>query len=433
MENDLQYPTQFKIGDITIDGVSVIGLFSKIEIFEDLSTMGITGSITIVDTDTTENGQGQGSFFEQNDIQFCEPIEFDFTNALGEVLKFKGKLNNLRSDVYYAPKRIYTIDFVSEGVHKNEMSFITKKYNNQTPNTIVNEVIKNHLVAEIEVRTDGDPMTFLGSRKKPFGVIKYVVNHGLTKDSELKGDGESKGDPVEKETGGGSGFLFWETIDGYRFCPINELLTDGKVSFNTWEGYKTALANKNASIEETMKNIMESSFPRISDYHSKLRSGQLKAKHTSMDMNTGIVSENTYNGEKVASKKLLDCCEGPTRHLLTTKNNEKASNECKKTEDGVDDKSEETLTQAIGRQNSFDHVKGTLTLPPQFEMRSGDVIDITINKVTSKDCIGQSDEKKTGKYVIKQVAHHIFSKGEAYTKVTIMRDEKANDTSRKSI
>ena len=416
MDNNIQYPTQFSIGDITIEGKSVIGLFESIEIFENIGLAGITGTITLIDTDGAE---GEESFFEANDIQFCEPIEFNFTNALDQTLTFEGRLNNLKSEVYQTPRRIYTIDFVSIAVHKNEMKFVNKKYNNQTPNNIIIDMVEL-LDGSVTTKTDGEKMTFLGCNRKPYQIIKYVVNHAVTPDAEVTNDEEN----TDQSASGGSGFLFWETVDGFRFCPTEELLKDDTGTFTEWPGFITTLSNTNDPVEDTMKHIMESEFPKISDYHSKLRSGQLKCKHVSFDTNTGQYRVVYYEGDKVSSQKLIDACEGETRVVYTTKNNEKHSSECTRTKEGTDDQSENYLTQTIAKQNSFNHSIGRLTLAPQFEMRAGDVIEIAINKTNSKDCIGKQDEKKSGKYVLKQVSHHIFSKGDAYTKVTIVRNEK---------
>ena len=416
MDNNIQYPTQFSIGDITIEGKSIVGLFTSIEIFENIGISGITGTITLIDTDGAE---GEESFFEANDIQFCEPIEFDFTNGLDETLTFSGNLNNLRSEIYTPPRRIYTIDFVSEAVHKNEMNFVHKKFNNQSPNNIVTDMVEL-LEGSLTTKSDGNNMTFLGVSRKPLKVIKHIVNHAVTSEAEVTNDEEN----TDQKASGGSGFMFWETLDGFRFCPTDELLKGESAAFNEWPDFISTLSNTNDSIEETMKHIMDAEFPRISDYHSKLRTGQLKSTHKSFDMNTGQYRKVTYEGDKVSSQKLIDACIASTRILSTLKNNEKHSNDCKKTEDGLDDQSENYLTQTIAKQNSFNHAIGRLTLAPHFEMRAGDVIDITINKTNSQDSIGKTDEKKSGKYVLKQVSHHLFSKGDAYTKVTIVRNEK---------
>ena len=416
MDNNIQYPTQFSIGDITIEGKSIVGLFTSIEIFENIGISGITGTITLIDTDGSE---GEESFFEANDIQFCEPIEFDFTNGLDQTLTFSGNLNNLRSEIYTPPRRMYTIDFVSEAVHKNEMNFVHKKFNNQSPNNIVTDMVEL-LDGSLTTKSDGNNMTFLGVSRKPLKIIKHIVNHAVTSEAESTNDEEN----TEQKASGGSGFMFWETLDGFRFCPTDEILKGDSPAFTEWPDFISTLSNTNKSITETMKHIMDAEFPRISDYHSKLRTGQLKSIHKTIDVNTGQYRVYTYEGDKVSSQKLIDACIAPTRILSTIKNNEKHSNECKKTEEGLDDQSENYLTQTIAKQNSFNHAIGRLTLAPHFEMRAGDVIDITINKTNSQDSIGKTDEKKSGKYVLKQVSHHLFSKGDAYTKVTIVRNEK---------
>lgn len=74
---------------------------------------------------------------------------------------------------------------------------------------------------------------------------------------------------------------------------------------------------------------------------------------------------------------------------------------------------------------------GRFTLPAQFQIRAGDTIEVKINKTCSEGGPTQYDKKHTGKYLIKQVGHHIFADGrKAYTKLTTLRSiEQQDDTS----
>ena len=83
-----QYPTQFKIDNITIDGEDIMGLFVSMEIYENIFIPLVTGNIEFLDTD------GAG-FVEEKKIEFNEDFEFLITSGDNKQLQFKGVLNGV--------------------------------------------------------------------------------------------------------------------------------------------------------------------------------------------------------------------------------------------------------------------------------------------------------------------------------------------------
>ena len=83
-------PTQYSTKTIKIDGEDVVGLFFSLEIYENIYSPIITGTIGIIDSD------GAG-FIEKEEIEFIEDLEIEFENASGDTLEFKGKLNGLKA------------------------------------------------------------------------------------------------------------------------------------------------------------------------------------------------------------------------------------------------------------------------------------------------------------------------------------------------
>ena len=87
-----QQPTQFQIKNITIDGEDIKGLLVNLDYYESIYIPASGGSLTIMDSSTA-------GFIEENQIEFIEEFEFNFTNAEGESIQFKGVLNGLRNEV----------------------------------------------------------------------------------------------------------------------------------------------------------------------------------------------------------------------------------------------------------------------------------------------------------------------------------------------
>ena len=407
-------PTQYEIEKMTIDGEDVIGLFLSISIYENIYTPVITGNIVIVDSD------GAG-FIEEYQIEFIEPIEIAFKDANGESMEFKGVLNGLRNENTKADKKFYTIDFTSEAVRKNEQTYIVKAFKDTKPKDIVEEMAEK-LGGKIESKAEGLPMNYLGSRRRPTDVIKYVLTHGLSNKTEAT----ESGDEPEEEAKGTTGFLFWETLDGFRFETVDDVVA-GKVG-TPHQDYQRKMANLNQSLEETTKFIINADFPQIGDFQTKLRSGAFGAKNISFDLDSGIYKEFEYYNELNMTDKQKEALPkgSITRYFSKPYSNQKfqAPKQCEPAQPSTGDQSRKYLNQNAGRQNTFSDQTGEFTLSPQFKMRAGDPFECKFAKYKDEDgkySDGGYDRKHSGRYIIQQVGHHFFRGNEGYTKIKTIR------------
>lgn len=417
MSSQLDHPAKVKMGEILIDGEDVIGLFMGIELFENIFIGGVTGSITIMDNDGV-------SFIEKNKIEFVEEISFTFENADGHEIKFEGFMNGLRNEMTSNQIKTYVIDFTSKSVRKNEMTFINRAFRDMSPEEIIRPMVENKLDSKLitgKNNNDGEKMTWVAGNRKPIDIIRYVINHGISV------DGDPQYDVTESKSTGTSGFLCWETLDGYRFSTMHNLFEEGNFT-ETHKKYSTYLANTSVPKETKTKTIMTYDFPQVGDYFEKLRSGAVKSNHVSFDIDTGIMSNFTYEAsDKDVTKKVLDSTENTTRTIVKMFSNEKFKNACEKEDVDKGDQSRKYLSQTISRQNTFNDTHGRITLPAQYNIRAGDMIDITIHKIQYTDTSKEPQKKHSGKYLISQVGHHFFRNGYSYTKLALIRDNKRQD------
>ena len=415
--NDFGNPTQYKVEVVEIDGVDVIGLFQSISIYENIFSPVITGNITIIDTD------GSG-FVEDNEIEFLEEIKFTFTNALDETLEFEGVLNGLTNKTIRQQKKVYNIDFTSKAVRKNESNFISKAFRDKKPEDVVKEMIQVLEGQEDAIEGEGLPMTFNASRWRPTDVIKYVLTHGIASGQGKPSTEERIGDP-EGKTKGTTGFLCWETLDGYRFADVQSL-RKGEVGEDHDE-FRYQMANRSLSMEDAMIGIIDYDFKRIGDFQSKMRSGAFKNVVVSFDTDTGEYVEFEYDDDENMTDKQKEALgDKPTRYMSRPFSNERYENSCEKAQKEKNDQAKQFLAQNQVSQNTFDDQCGTFTLPPQLTIRAGDSLKVRIPKVESEK--GQGiDEKHSGKYIIRQVGHHFMNDGRAYTKLTTIRSTVQQD------
>ena len=372
-------PTQFEFTELTINGVNALQVFVNIEIFENIFIGGVTGSISIFDTDSL-------SFIEKNEIEFIEEISFAFKNADGVEVRFDGYMNGLRDEIQNKQRKLYIIDFTSKSVRENEMMFINKSFKNQSPETIVREMVEK--LSEDQTidygstgsSDEGEPLTWVAGNRKPLDVIKYVVNHGVRGSADYDGGKEEDG----KSTGT-TGYVFWETLEGYRFCTMDDLVNDEP--YDLHEDFQTRVANTSGSkFEEERKGIIDYEFPKVGDYFEKLRSGAFQSNLISFNMDTGILTNFKYEADdKVVTEKQKKYVKGVTRNLFRVHTNEKFEPKCDRAKADTGDQSRKFLAQTITRQNTFSDTQGRITLPPQYNMRAGDHIQIKIANIKTSD------------------------------------------------
>ena len=410
MSTTMSMSTQFNFEELTLNGENALELFHNIEIFENIFLAGVTGSLSIIDSDGM-------SFIEKNEIEFNEEITFKFSNAAGDELKFEGVMNGVRDEITQNTRKIYIIDFSSNPVRKNEMTNVSKAFKNMTPEDIIKEMVEK-LESKIdgEVKTEGEQLTWVAGNRKPMDICKYVVNHGVTKEAEYSG-----GDDAQGKQGGTSGYLFWETLKGHRFSSMDSL--SQSEAYESHEGYETRVNQyTEGDVDTKLTNIINYEFPKVGDYFEKLRSGALKTKFTSMNNDTGILTTFNYEAdESIATKKQLKYAEGNTRNVFRLFSNERFEPDCKKAQSDTGDQSRKNLTQTIANQNRFSDTQGRVTLPPNFKLHAGDKISLKINKIDNPGNPSKHSEKQSGKYLISQVGHHIFRDGKAYTNLALIR------------
>ena len=414
-----EQPTQFKIKKVTVKGQDIKGLLVTLDYYESIYTMASGGSFVIMDSSTA-------GFIEESRIEFFEEFEFEFENADGESIQFKGILNGLRQEQMMQQLKAYTIDFTSEPVRKNEQKRVVQRFKNKNPKNIISDMIKEIEGKEDKVQGNGEPMNFLGNNKRPLDIARFVCTHGVDKGNVS--DPSNDGKPEEKECKGTTGYLLWETQKGYRFGSTKDVLK-GSVGQQTPE-FEYKMMNQGESLSEAMKGIIDIQFQQIGDYQSHQRGGAFRNKVISFDMDTGCYAEFEQEVKEDTSQKMAKETEEPSRIFNRMFVNETFENESQKAQPNKYDQSRKYLSQNAASQNNAPDTLGLFTVPCSPKIMAGDVFKCKVYKVKGEKGSG-FDKKHSGKYVVKQVGHHFSAAtGEAYTRLNTVRSTKQqNDAS----
>ena len=413
--NSFALATQYSPSEITIDGKDVIGMYQLVSVYENIFSPVITGSVVLLDTDAND-------FITKQEIEGNEEFEFTFLDANDNEFTFKGDLNGLRNKTSDIGRTLYTYDFTSKQVRKNEETFVVKRFKEQ-PKEIIEEMVEKLGGQVDKVEGEGRPMNFLGSRKRPTEIIKYVLTHGVS--SEGNASATNKGTSQDEETKGTTGFLCWQTAAGYRFNSIDNILKGQGGEDHGELQYK--IQNTGEGVERASKSILEYNFKQMGDMQSKMRSGGFKNVVVSFDLDGGFYKEYTYGDDKNMTDKQKEAVKFPTRYLWKPYANEKFEQQCTKAQIDQWDQSRLSAAQNTVRQNTFADQFGSFTLPPNLNIKAGDTFTAKIPKVESEKGSDPWNEKHSGKYVISQVGHHFYNDGKGYTKLETVRSTTQQD------
>ena len=419
--SNAEQPTQFQIKNMTVEGQDIKGLLVSLDYYENIYIPANGGSVTIMDSATA-------GFIEENDIEFIEEFEFSFSNADGETLEFKGVLNGLRNEQVMQQLKMYVIDFTSKPVRKNEQKRVVKRFKDKNPKNIIEEMVKEIGGKMDKTSGSGEPMNFLGNRRRPTDIIKNVCVNGLSGKSSVEDPNTSDGKPDKKKIKGTTGFLCWETIDGYRFGSVKDVL-EGSVGTETKE-YEYRMMNDGESLSDAMKSIMDIQFQQIGDYQSHQRGGAFNNKVISFDLDVGKYTEFDQKDKQETSQKMAEETEEPSRIFNRPFQGECMQNDCQPAPKNKYDQSRKNLSQNAVSQNNAPDTLGLFTIPPSLKIRAGDAFKCKVYKVKGERG-GGFDKKHSGKYIIKQVGHHFnAADGKAYTRLNTVRSTKQqNDAS----
>jgi hypothetical protein len=417
MSNQFQNPEEVYVESITIDGQDALGLFLSVDIFENIFTPIITGQIILMETDGV-------SFIEKYKIEGNEEISISARCAGDQQLQFEGVLNGLRNKSEDGNTKVYTFDFTTKEMRQNEEKRITKSFKDKSPEEIVKEMVQEMGGKMDKSSGQGQPMTYMTPRQRPWDVIKYVLTHGVTNKTSAEDGDEVQ--QQEHKAEGTNGFLLWQTADGHRFCSIDDLL-EGKGGEDRGE-FVTKLANKGETLDTVHKSILEYDFPIMGDIQAKMRSGGFRNVNIIFDIDKGLYKEYEYNGEDLMTEKQKKAVTKPTRYTWRVFSNESHQQECSKAQPNTGDQSKLNTSQSYARENTFDDSQGTMSLYPQFDFRSGDTITAKMAKVQG-EFEGGYDNKHSGKYVIKEVTHSFRVDSKGYTKIGVIRSTTQQDDS----
>ena len=418
--------------------------------YENVLTNSVTATATCVETgyqaDDKGGAAGQQSTVDGLPIRGGERTDITIEDAYGNELTFEEGLyvNRLRDVDAGTSKDVYFIDFASREFFANEQTRVVKRYEGNIGDN-VEKILKDVLkvTTDIEIDNTAAPYNFIGNDRKPFYICTWLASKSIPEVTTE--DGKSG-------KGGAAGYLFFQTRDGYHFRSIDKIFTGEpkkKFIFNNStqlpEGYdaKVLTYDINSDID-VGKNLMMGMYnnrsiffdPLVFNYEvrsfPKAEVPQVEGDIVVDEIPTeDQYLEKTQNAAEEPVGKLIpdEFRQSPTRFMsfitdngvmpsgidsqeqLNTWSDEKAK-------DNFDVK--ETMSQSIMRYSQLFTVKTEITIPGDFTIKAGDVIQCDFPDLSGSEVKGVNPETK-GIYMVASVCHRITSTT-SNTSLSLVRD-----------
>jgi len=408
--------------------------------YENVLTNSVTATATCVETgyqaDDKGGASGKQSTVDGLPIRGGERTDITIEDAYGNELTFEEGLyvNRLRDVDPGTSKDVYFIDFASREFFANEQTRVVKKYEGNIGDN-VEKILKDVLkvTSDIEIDNTAVPYNFIGNDRKPFYICTWLASKSIPEGTTE--DGKS-------EIGGAAGYLFFQTRDGYHFKSIDKIFTGEpkkKFIFNNStqlpEGYdaKVLTYDINSDID-VGKNLMMGMYNNRSIFFDPLSFSyevrsfpepevpQVEGQIVDDKTTPQVPSEDEYvakteNAAEESVVKLIpdEFRQSPTRLMSfitdtgvmpsgITSQDQLNNWSSEKQKDNFDVKN--TASQSIMRYSQLFTVKTEITIPGDFTIKAGDIIQCDFPDLSGSEVKGVNPETK-GIYMVASVCHRI--------------------------
>ncbi len=382
---------------------NIAGGNPSITYFESIKSPAISLSLNFIDVDQLISREGiTGGEYLSLRIK-VEGYDKEFEIKPDKHLLMLNSVKNVSTS---SSKQVATLEFVSVEAIINETSRVNQRFTGNITDT-VKKLLKNKKGIETKKNLDSDQATnsysFVGNLKRPFDTIQWLCSK--TQSSK-----------------DGTGFLFFETLDGYVFKSIESLL-DGE----TVEYKKSETPDESSGL-----TILENNLNQTSDIGMSCRMGMYANKTIYINIDNATLKTVDYRIESLKLKKPPKLPNGleknPTRLMLRILDKCALQKGSKKKEIQKENELAIYQSKSYARANLIFSQSMSVSIPFNPELRAGQMLDLRfpLRKSESEDqdktTYGtESDDDVSGKYLISELKHNIAG-NRANTEVTLIRD-----------
>ena len=374
----------------------------NITYFESIKSPAISLSLTFIDVDQLISREGitGGEYLSLRVKVEGYDKEFEIKPK-----KHLMMLNSVKDVTTSSSKQVATLEFLSVEAIINETSRVNQRFTGNVTET-VKKLLKDKKGIQTKKNLDSDrasnAYSFVGNLKRPFDTIQWLCSKAQSSKDE-------------------SGFLFFETLDGYVFRSIEALLEEKAVEYKkpeTPDGEPSGLT------------ILENNLNQTSDIGMSCRMGMYANKTIYINIDNATLKTVDFRIESLKLKKPPKLPNGleknPTRLMLRVLDKCALQKGSKKKQIQKENELAIYQSKSYARNNLIFSQSMSISIPFNPELRAGQMLDLKFPLRKSEDQEtttygSESDDDISGKYLISELKH-IIGGNKANTELTLIRD-----------
>ena len=419
------------------NAVDLSAAVQEFNYYENVLSNTVTATAIVMESGFEKSGKKdvpKQSTLDGLPIRGGERTDIIITDAQQNELKYPGGLyvNRVRDSIPGTQTDLYSLDFASKEYFSNDLTRVVKRYEGKISDHI-ESILKDVLKTDAEIDIDPTSLTynFIGNDKKPFYTCTWLASKSIPE------DGGSGGGDAGSAIGGAGGYLFYQTRDGFHFRSIDKIFAEKPVKKYIYNS--TSPANKPEGYDEKIlsytidsdidlnKNLLLGMYNNRSIFFNFLSFNYEVVKYGVEEDQQDKIT--TAGAVPIAETVAKEFTESPSRlmtHVLDVGTLPPGQDQCKQLEywkeNPVDPnfQAANTMVQTIMRYNQMFTVKTNITIPGDFTLKAGDMIECDFPELKGEKN-KEKNEETGGIYMIAHVCHRITPRS-TYTSLGLVRD-----------
>ena len=397
---------------------------SEFRYFESVLSNTITATAAVIDSGVQDKEKdGTGSVLDYLPLRGGERADIVVSDYMGRSLVLELYVNRVRNSQPGSRSELFFIDFVSSQYFANEQYRVTQRFKDAPISSHANQILGALQAPIIGIDATAGNYNFYGNDRKPFYILTWLASKAIPS-SAGRGSG----------VGGAAGYMFYQTRGGFHFRSIDSLLKAGskkKLAYTNTTGLESNYDGKIVKYDinvdvDVQQNLSLGVYKNRTIYYDPLSFSYVVQDFGVDDQKRKIDTAAKSNATKLINQELLTT---PTRLMSAVLDvgfnqpgtgDQQLETNTDNRESKPNDKTTKNLVQSVMRYNQLFTVQTEITIPGDFDIVAGDIVNCTFPEI-GRDKKVEINKETSGDYLVAHVCHRTTPR-DTYSSLTLVRD-----------
>tara|TARA_B100000214_G_scaffold354860_1_gene312081 strand:- start:710 stop:2008 length:1299 start_codon:yes stop_codon:yes gene_type:complete len=396
---------------------------SEFRYFESVLSNTITATAAVIDSGVSDDKKGTGSVLDYLPLRGGERADIVVSDYMGRSLVLELYVNRVRNSQPGSRSELFFIDFVSSQYFANEQYRVTQRFKDAPISAHANQILGAIQAPIIGIDATAGNYNFYGNDRKPFYILTWLASKAIPSSA-----GTGSG------VGGAAGYMFYQTRGGFHFRSIDSLLKAGpkkKLAYTNTTGLESNYDGKIVKYDinvdvDVQQNLSLGVYKNRTIYYDPLSFSYVVQDFGVDDQKKKIDTAAKSNATKLINQELLTT---PTRLMSAVLDvgfnqpgtgDQQLETNTDNRESKPNDKTTKNLVQSVMRYNQLFTVQTEITIPGDFDIVAGDIVNCTFPEI-GRDKKVEINKETSGDYLVAHVCHRTTPR-DTYSSLTLVRD-----------